>query len=696
MSVLQTDAELLSGRRLRADPQAKLDELFLRWLNEDETKSSVVDLLDASSQAADRAAGPPTEPMCAEGAAASADACNTKKRFALTEITEDCEAALVSPSAVKRPRDDRCSADCGGACSGSTAAARGRGGAGGAEQMDTADDGPRRPTTIEARWRSALGRQDARPSGPGPAAPGEGRSGERGGRAAGGAADAAPADEDVCPLCWSFVDATVDSCSAADDDAGSDSYGRIPRFHFPRGRPVSHEFKVLLSRQICSLFPSHDDPSAELSGAEMVRVTTEVLCLASFFAPLVVERIGAGANGGITRAAFQEWFCARRDPSTPPLCACTPEARAFAVLRRDPSRAHLTKDDVLALVRLLVVRHPGLAFLADTPEFQESYALTVVYRIFYAVNRRLDGRLTLRDLERSDLVDACREVDATDDVNAVLRYFSYEHFYVIYCKFCELDGDKDRMITREDLSRYADFSLTPRIVDRVVGGAPLLQWSASHERIGYEDFVYFILSEEDKGTPPAITYWFRCVDVDGDGSISHREMELFYGQQVERMGEAHQDVIQFQDVLCQLIDMIKPRSRGAFHVCDLRRASAGTASVFFNCLFNLNKFFQFEWRDPLQHRLESATSDWERFAHDEYLRLAQAASDDEREENDCRAMLEGSPEELSPVSPACRQLDCDESGSDLDGSPTTAQRGQQLYIDAIDFDHHLRIGVPTP
>lgn len=142
--------------------------------------------------------------------------------------------------------------------------------------------------------------------------------------------------------------------------------------------------------------------------------------------------------------------------------------------------------------------------------------------------------------------------------------------------------------------------------------------------------------------------------------------------------------------------MIKPRSRGAFHVCDLRRASAGTASVFFNCLFNLNKFFQFEWRDPLQHRLESATSDWERFAHDEYLRLAQAASDDEREENECRAMLEGSPEELSPVSPACRQLDCDESGSDLDGSPTTAQRGQQLYIDAIDFDHHLRIGVPTP
>jgi len=31
--------------------------------------------------------------------------------------------------------------------------------------------------------------------------------------------------------------------------------------------------------------------------------------------------------------------------------------------------------------------HPGLEFLADTPEFQARYAETVIYRIFYTVNR---------------------------------------------------------------------------------------------------------------------------------------------------------------------------------------------------------------------------------------------------------------------------------------------------------------------
>ena len=35
---------------------------------------------------------------------------------------------------------------------------------------------------------------------------------------------------------------------------------------------------------------------------------------------------------------------------------------------------------------------------------------------------------------RGDLLSALLQLDKEDDVNKVLRYFSYEHFYVIYCK----------------------------------------------------------------------------------------------------------------------------------------------------------------------------------------------------------------------------------------------------------------------
>ena len=42
--------------------------------------------------------------------------------------------------------------------------------------------------------------------------------------------------------------------------------------------------------------------------------------------------------------------------------------------------------------------------------------------------------------------------------------------------------------------------------------------------MGYEDFVYFILSEEDKTNSISLDYWFKCIDLDCDGSLRANEM----------------------------------------------------------------------------------------------------------------------------------------------------------------------------
>lgn len=47
-------------------------------------------------------------------------------------------------------------------------------------------------------------------------------------------------------------------------------------------------------------------------------------------------------------------------------------------------------------------------------------------------------------------------LEAEPDINQLTDFFSYEHFYVIYCKFWELDTDHDLMIDRRDLARHAD------------------------------------------------------------------------------------------------------------------------------------------------------------------------------------------------------------------------------------------------
>lgn len=55
--------------------------------------------------------------------------------------------------------------------------------------------------------------------------------------------------------------------------------------------------------------------------------------------------------------------------------------------------------------------------------------------------------------------------------------------------------------------------------------APRALKSAVPGKMGYEDFVYFILSEEDKGTDAGLRYWHRCIDLDDDGVITSQDMQ---------------------------------------------------------------------------------------------------------------------------------------------------------------------------
>jgi hypothetical protein len=45
-------------------------------------------------------------------------------------------------------------------------------------------------------------------------------------------------------------------------------------------------------------------------------------------------------------------------------------------------------------------------------------------------------------------------IEDEDDINQITDFFSYEHFYVIYCKFWELDKDHDLFIDKTDLARH--------------------------------------------------------------------------------------------------------------------------------------------------------------------------------------------------------------------------------------------------
>ncbi len=90
-----------------------------------------------------------------------------------------------------------------------------------------------------------------------------------------------------------------------------------------------------------------------------------------------------------------------------------------------------------------------------------SLSLKVISRIFYTVDRTWKGRITLCDMQNSNFLQTLTRLETENDINKISDYFSYEHFYVIYCKFWELDSDHDLLISAEDLVRHNDHGMWP-------------------------------------------------------------------------------------------------------------------------------------------------------------------------------------------------------------------------------------------
>jgi len=306
-----------------------------------------------------------------------------------------------------------------------------------------------------------------------------------------------------------------------------------------------------------------------------------------------------------------------------------PPTRLFRLLRQ-PGAKYLTRDDFRPLLQEIVNRHSGLRFLAATPEFQLKYAQTVIARIFLMVNKSGNEQMTLRELKSSNLLQKLLELDEEEDINKIHDYFSYEHFYVLFCKFWELDTDKDGYVTAEDLERYEDHSLTKLIIQRVVEGAGRKLLSGVKGKLSYYDFIVFLVCEVDKTSDVSVEYWFRCVDLDGDGVISAYEMEAFLAEQLPRIQALSPEPVRMEDLICQLNDMVKPKTPNYITVKDIKAARMG--SLFFNTLFNIIKLCIHESRDPnrAQHIIQTPhLSDWDRYAIAGYYALAGGAQAEE-------------------------------------------------------------------
>ena len=398
---------------------------------------------------------------------------------------------------------------------------------------------------------------------------------------------------------------------------------KIPKFYFPEGS-VNKDTMEYENNYINEVFGKKD----ELTIDEFLPFTRDFYQFPPLYNRVLFNKIDTAKSGKISKTQFTTFH-------NDNFRGMSSVKRYFNFIK-SPQRKEIIPEDFKPFIDCLLDFNKSLDFLKVYPTYQKKYSEVVIFRIFYKNDTNDDGKLSLREFKKSNLIDILAKV-ADNDINNIREYFSYEHFYVIYCIFYELNNDHDpeveTCITREQFAKYNSHALGDKVVDRIFNEVPRKLKSKEKNKMTFEDFLYYLLCEEDKTNTTSIKYWFTILDLDDNGIVTPSEMEYFYEEQMKRIQSTDIEVIKFSDVLCQLCDLI-PKEKQQWTIKDFID-HPDVASVLFNSLFNFKKFMDNEEKDIFSKTeidKNPEYTDWDRFAYYEYLkRMAEEGADGEEQ-----------------------------------------------------------------
>jgi serine/threonine-protein phosphatase 2A regulatory subunit B'' len=209
-------------------------------------------------------------------------------------------------------------------------------------------------------------------------------------------------------------------------------------------------------------------------------------------------------------------------------------------------RDYITPTDLTPCVTAIAMTHPSLQFLQEKQGYFMHYVDFVVARIFFILDPELRGTAGIHQFRRADLAGRLYDTCQLADVNEATSLFCYQHFYVTFCKFWDLDMDGDTFISRDGLEKFNDNALSPIVINRFVNLSFAPRSFGPKQVIDFRSFTYLLMCTEDKTNLTAINFWYRLCDLDDDGVLSLHEIAALYAQQFQRMEMSGNETIPFE------------------------------------------------------------------------------------------------------------------------------------------------------
>jgi len=124
-------------------------------------------------------------------------------------------------------------------------------------------------------------------------------------------------------------------------------------------------------------------------------------------------------------------------------------------------------------------------------------------------------------MEKAAKVAAAARTAATGH-EAPSSWFSIECAIRTYRAFLQLDRNHDGMLSKQELQEYADGSATSVFLSRVFEVCPTYEG-----RLDFKGFLNFALAHERPGSEASLAYFWRALDLHGEGALTSWELRVF-------------------------------------------------------------------------------------------------------------------------------------------------------------------------
>lgn len=259
----------------------------------------------------------------------------------------------------------------------------------------------------------------------------------------------------------------------------------------------------------------------------------------------------------------------------------------------------LTEQDLENYIAELMPTLNELEHLKES--FHPFYICIATRKFFFFLDPQRTGRVKINDILFSGFLDHILELREDEVPNIANNWFSSVNAQRLYDLYVLLDTDQNGMLSKEEVMLFGQMNTSVERSDQLqtftdVFINRLFEESVTYSgEIDFKVFVDLVLGLENKKTPASLHYFFKILDHQKQGYLDTMTMYYFYRDIIKLLKESGQEVISFEDIYTEIMDIVKPRNRDKITLDDLISCCQGDMVV--TLLTDFRGFAEYESRE---------------------------------------------------------------------------------------------------